>query len=157
MISNSRTVSVLKKASAIVLTFVSLSAYAGAPMGICKYGTCWIDRGPYGCAPEVVDGNLKATDRTLSELAASSEFAGAVTFKAELHRIQGLAPEMRITEYFKSVGIDAGNTEQVANFIGAREVQNENLAALKSNMKLSDQQARTLIQSLAVSLAGGLR
>lgn len=109
------------------------------------------------CAPEVVDGNLKATDQVLNKLAASPSFAKAELFKSELQRIQALGPDERIAAYFKEVGIDPSNEDQIANFVGERSPQQSNIDALKKNMGLSDAQASQVISSLTQALAGGLQ
>lgn len=112
----------------------------------------------YACAPEVVEGNVKATDRTLSTLVRSSEFAGATTFKNEVARISSMKnSSAKTTEYLKLVGIDANDSEEVMSFIGARQVSAKHLNQLERSADLSSHQANLVAQKLQSALKGGLQ
>src|SRR5579859_6233922 len=57
----------------------------------CRWHRCGGDtRVGVACAPEVVQGNVAATDRTLKAVVATPEFATATDFKAEVNRIAAL-------------------------------------------------------------------
>jgi hypothetical protein len=110
-----------------------------------------------GCAPEAVEGNLSASDRILSELARSQDFASATVFKAEVARTAALPSEQRISAYFKAVGVNPADSKEVAEFIGAREPQPRHLRALEGQMGLTSAQANVVAERLSTSLRGGLR
>lgn len=110
------------------------------------------------CAPEVVDGNVKATDRTLNALAASSQFAAAKTFRAQVSKISKMKQSAdKADQYLALVGIDASNSEAVVDFIGAREVKAQWLSSLEKNSGLSSQQAEVVATKLQTVLRGGLQ
>ena len=115
------------------------------------------DQGGVSCAPEVVDGNVKATDRTLKTLAASSQFANAKTFKAQVSKISALKKSgEKANKYLALVGIDAHNSQAVVDFIGAREVKGQWLNSLEKNSRLTSAQAETVARELQSVLRGGL-
>ncbi len=109
------------------------------------------------CAPEVLEGNVAATDRTLATLAASSQFASATTFKATVKRIAAVrSPDQRAAQYFKLIGVDASNKDQVVEFIGARDVKSSQVAELERATGLSSAQADKVASSLQTALRGQL-
>lgn len=110
------------------------------------------------CAPEVLEGNVKATDRTLTDLAKSSEFASASTFKSEVSRIAAMKDvNAKTAAYFDMVGVDAADSKQIVEFVGAREVSNAQLAELQHSADLSAEQATVVAKSLQQALKGGLQ
>ena len=110
------------------------------------------------CAPEVLEGNVKATDRTLADLAKSSQFAQAATFKSEVARIAKIQDAAeKSAAYFDLVGVDATDSKAVVEFIGAREVSNSQLAELQRNADLTAEQANTVASKLQTALKGGLQ
>ena len=110
------------------------------------------------CAPEVVDGNVKATDRALSELAASSAFASAKTFRAQVSKIATVKKSAdKADQYLALVGVDAGNSEAVVEFIGARDVKGQWLSSLEKNSNLTSKQAEAVATKLQNVLRGGLQ
>ena len=116
------------------------------------------NRGKVACAPEVVDGNVKATDRTLKTLAASSDFATAKTFKAQVSKISAQdSAGVKADQYLALAGIDSKDSEAVVEFIGAREVKGQWLNALEKNSNLSSSQAETVAKQLQTVLRGGLQ
>lgn len=145
------------------LVFILSSAFSGKAQALlygpsfCNYhpGACDSPLGgPFVCAPEVVEGNLKATDRVLTELSQTPDFANAKKFKSEVVRIQKLSPDDRVNEYLKEAGINPQSEDEIVRFIGERGPQEKNVAALKAHMGLSDQQAQVVIQRLTQALAG---
>lgn len=110
------------------------------------------------CAPEVLEGNVAATDRTLKTIAAQPDFAQAAQFKAEVARIAAIqAPDQRAAEYFKLVGVDGSDKNAVANFIGARDVNPQTLVELQRSTGLTDAQANKVASELQVALRGNLQ
>jgi hypothetical protein len=110
------------------------------------------------CAPEVLEGNVAATDRTLATLSASPDFATATTFKAQVQRIAAIkAPDQRASEYFKLIGVDASNKEAVVEFMGARDVSSAQVVELQRSTQLSDAQANKVASTLQTALRGNLQ
>ncbi len=109
------------------------------------------------CAPEVVEGNTAAADRTLKSLAASKEFADAKTFKAEVARISAMEDaNAKAAAYMKLADVDASDASQVYEFAGAREVSNSTLAAIQKNANLSAEQAEIVAAKIKAELRGNL-
>lgn len=110
------------------------------------------------CAPEVLQGNVAATDRTLATLAAQPEFAQATQFKSEIKRIAAIQkPDVRAAAYFDLIGIDSSKKEDVANFIGAREVNSQTIVELERTTGLTDAQASKVASTLQQTLRGNLQ
>lgn len=124
-------------------------------------------RGGYGrdrvivgasCAPEVLEGNVAATDRTLATLASSPEFTSATTFKTTVKEIAAIkSADQRAAAYFDLIGVDASNKDQVVEFIGARDVKGSQVAELEKSAGLSAAQAETVALKLQTALRGGLQ
>lgn len=141
--------------------------HGGYGTGRCGYYGCDQGYGRSGgngvavgvaCAPEVLEGNVAATDRTLATLAATPEFASATAFKAQLKKISAVkAPEARAAAYFKLIGVDSSNKDQVVEFVGAREVKASQLAELERATQLSGHQADQVASSLQKALRGNLQ
>lgn len=108
------------------------------------------------CAPEVVDGNVSATDRALNEIASSQDFSKAEKF-------QGIVDQINNTEdtkekmglYFTLV--DVQDSSEIAHFIGARDSElREYAQKLEQNADLSAEQADLVVGKLVQTLKGGL-
>jgi hypothetical protein len=109
------------------------------------------------CAPEVVNGNLSATERALNELAMSENFAQAEKFQGIIAQINETEDtETKMGLYFTLV--DVKDPTEIVQFIGARD---EDLKAyaqvLEKNAELSSEQADLVVQKLVSTLKGGLR
>lgn len=132
------------------------------PSGYCGlYGDCY--GGSYygstevNCAPEIVEGNTKATERTLATLVKSSTFAEAKTFKAEVARIAAIKDNSdKTNNYLALVGIDPENSEAVVEFIGSRDAKGAWLNDLEKNSGLSSAQAEEVAKAIQTALRGGL-
>lgn len=109
------------------------------------------------CAPEVLNGNIDATERVLSDLATSPDFASAQTFQGLVASIQAENDvQKKVDAYFDLVGVET--TEDMAYFVGARDEELRDYAAvLAANADLSQAQAERVASKLATSLRGGLR
>ncbi len=118
-------------------------------------------RGPRGhaisCAPEVVKGNVAATDRVLAKLASSKEFASAAQFKSVVASIASEKTSMKVDRYFALIGVDSRDSSAVAEFIGARDVRGAWLTSLEKSTGVSGQQAETVARELQTALRGSLR
>lgn len=112
---------------------------------------------PISCAPEVVQGNVAATDRVLSNLAASPEFASASQFKSVVASIAREKTAVKVDRYFALIGVDARDSKAVADFIGARDVRGAWLTSLERSTGVSDAQAETVARELQSALRGSLR
>ena len=110
------------------------------------------------CAPEVLQGNVAATDRILTTLASSSDFKGATQFQTEVKRIAALPKaDERAAEYFNLIGVDASNKDAVVEFVGARDVKQSQVVELVRATGLTDAQANKVAASLQTSLRGDLK
>lgn len=109
------------------------------------------------CAPEVVDGNVTATERTLAEISQSEAFADADKFNAFVKAIESEKnTEKKINSYFSLVGVET--TEDMAYFVGARDSElGEYANVLATKTDLSAEQASVVVQKLSSSLRGNLR
>lgn len=110
------------------------------------------------CAPEVVEGNVAATQRVLSSLAASPEFASASRFKTVINEIAAVrGDEARVARYFSLIGIDSRDSAAIADFIGAREVRSAWLASLEAATDVTPAQADLIASRLQTALRGDLQ
>ena len=109
------------------------------------------------CAPEVVEGNLSATERTLNELASTKEFATQTKFNSEVARIAEISDtKVQLSEYFKLVDVES--SEDVAYFVGARDDEfGKYAASLEKNTNLDASLSNKVISSLVTSLKGNLK
>lgn len=132
------------------------------PTGYCGLYGCY-DNSYYGstsvnCAPEIVEGNTKATERTLAALVKSADFAQAKTFKAEVARIGAMKDNLdKTNNYLAMVGIDPEDSKAVVAFIGAREAKGAWLNDLEKNSGLNSKQAEQVAQAIQSALRGGLQ
>jgi len=110
------------------------------------------------CAPEVLKGNVAATDRVLATLAHSPEFASATTFKSAVKEIAAVpAADQRAADYFALIGVDSSNKDQVVEFIGARQVESKYVTELQRQTGLNDAQAMKVATEVQNALRGDLR
>ncbi len=110
------------------------------------------------CAPEVLQGNVSAADRTLATLAKSSEFASAKTFQEAVKEIGAVpAANERAADYFALVGVDVTNKDAVVEFIGARSVESKYVVELQRQTGLNDAQATKVASELQNTLRGNLQ
>lgn len=108
------------------------------------------------CAPEVVDGNVSATDRALNEIADSQDFAKAQKFQEIVDQINDTKNiEEKMGLYFTLV--DVQDSEEIAHFIGARDSElREYAQKLEQNADLSAEQADLIVGKLVQTLKGAL-
>lgn len=110
------------------------------------------------CAPEVVEGNVAATERTLRQLASSQDFAQATAFRSAVAQIGAIkSPTAKVAKYFSLIGIDSRDSRAVADFVGARDVRAQWLSSLERTTALSSAQADTVARSLQTALRGSLQ
>lgn len=131
------------------------------------FDDCYGNYGGYGsttyysevaCAPGVVEGNVKATERTLTQLASSPDFKGASTFKKEIARISSMKSNSEKTaQYFAMIGINPEDSETIVAFMGARDAKGQWLNDLEKNAGLTPVQAEKVAVSLQSTLRGGLQ
>ena len=141
----------------IVFTLSTILAvpHAQAGCGSEPLETCE-DYGYLGCAPEVVEGNLKATDRILVNLAAQPAFAGADKFRAALAQLRGVDSASKIKAYKDYLGIT--NTAEYVAFLKARTNGDRRvfIQNTMSNLDLSENQGEILVEELSKALVGEL-
>lgn len=114
--------------------------------------------GGASCAPEVVEGNVAATERTLRSLALSPEFADASTFRAVVSRVAHVrSAAAKVAQYFALIGIDSRNRAAVADFVGARAIRPEWLGALERTTDLNADQSAKVASELQQALRGNLQ
>lgn len=109
------------------------------------------------CAPEVVDGNLSATERALVELSLTEDFAEAHAFNEIVETIvKTHDAQEKMGLYFSLV--DLKDATEIVQFIGARDNELGAYAqVLEQNAELSSEQAMQVVETLAQTLRGGLR
>lgn len=109
------------------------------------------------CAPEVVEGNISATDRVLLELSASEDFQDAQTFQALVSSIVATEDtQEKMGQYFTLV--DVKDATEIAYFLGARDNELAKYAqALEAKADLSSEQSDKVVRELAKTLRGSLR
>jgi hypothetical protein len=134
--------------------------YGGGYYGNCDYGYC--DGGYVGgtiaCSPEVVQGNVAATDRVMSELIATPDFATAKTFKAEIAQVAKMKDSAeRADAYMKLAGIDSAKKSAVADFVGSRNAKGAWITDLQRNSDLTSAQAEAVALKLQTALRGNLQ
>lgn len=113
---------------------------------------------PVNCAPEVVEGNAKATERVLANLVRSPEFANARAFEIEVSRIASLkSAGEKAQNYLAILGINPDDSAAVVEFIGAREARGAWLNELERNADLSSAQAHQVAKAVQQALRGGLQ
>jgi hypothetical protein len=112
---------------------------------------------PISCAPEVVKGNVAATDRVLATLSASPEFSNAQQFKTVVSKIAREKTAAKVDRYFALIGVDAHDSKAVAEFIGARDVRGAWLSSLERSTGVSGTQAETVARELQKALRGSLQ
>jgi hypothetical protein len=103
------------------------------------------------CAPEVKHGNLAATDRALMELASASlkaqtQFVNIVQDAQKLDEAQRLHAYLALADITKD--------DDIANFVGAREINPHTVEALVKNTGLNSEQAHLLAEKISQSLLG---
>lgn len=110
------------------------------------------------CAPEVVDANVKVTERILLDVASMEDFADEATFQAEVQKIVStpVDAKTKVGMLFVNLGINAENYEDVFAFIGAREVPIKAVEALVANLDMDRQNAEVLAAKLQQGLLGSL-
>jgi hypothetical protein len=114
--------------------------------------------GGVACAPEMVEGNVTATAKTLNALVATPAFANAKTFKSELAQVAALKDAGEQAQaYLQLAGIDSGDKAAVAAFIGSRDAKGAWITDLQRNADLSNAQAEAVATSLQTALRGNLR
>ena len=140
------------KLSSIVcgtIMLASLQAYANIDGD--TIGGGW---GLVACAPEVVEGNLAATDRILIDLSKTDEFSSATQFKSTVEELSKISDNKeKVNKYFSLVGVNGNSSKEVVEFIGARTHDKYMPAAVK-NLGLNAEQARTLVSEMAAGLKG---
>ncbi len=110
------------------------------------------------CAPETVNSNVKATDKTLKALSSSSTFSSAKKFNATVAKIAAWKnPNQKAAAYLDMVGIDAGNAKAVVEFLGAREARGSWLVELQKTSDLTEKQAEQVASAMQATLRGGLQ
>jgi hypothetical protein len=116
----------------------------------------FIESGNNFCAPEVAEGNLKATERVLTELTAKPELAGAAKFSEFVQKVKKLnQPKEKFVAYMKLVQLDQASVDQIANFLGARDLT-PYAAKLEIELGLSAAQSQMVVESLVKALRGNL-
>lgn len=109
------------------------------------------------CAPEVVEGNVTATDRVLLDLARQDDFKDAAKFQNLVETIVATQDtKEKMALYFTLV--DVKDTTEIAYFLGARDNELAKYTqALEEKADLSSEQAQIVVNNLTTTLRGTLR
>lgn len=109
------------------------------------------------CAPEVLQGNLAAIDRTLSELLKSERFLDAKEFRNTVSQITRMKDQrQKLQAYYQLVGIDPKDNSEVISFLGQRESNENQIRALEKNARITREQAAQVSERLRKALSGNL-
>jgi hypothetical protein len=106
------------------------------------------------CAPEVKEGNLRATDRVLATLSAG-ELQDEPKFKAMVQKGSKLKGDKKIEFYMKQIGIESNS--ELVEFAGARELDPKYIQQLSFNTGLTTDQSEKVLGQLSTALLGGLK
>ncbi|RYZ82303.1 MAG: hypothetical protein EOP06_21925 [Proteobacteria bacterium] len=114
--------------------------------------------GKINCAPEVIEGNVNATSRTLSSLLQTDDFNSASLFRKQVAQISNETVIGKKAQLFLAlVGVDAQDSEAVVEFVGARDVKASWLMSLERNSDLTRSQATIVAAKLQTELRGSLK
>lgn len=112
--------------------------------------------GEASCSPEVKQKNVGILESTVNGLAVTPEFANAEVFRASVADIQSQTDmEARIAAYCDLVGVDSRSANEVAEFIGARDLV-PYVEVARSKLGLTQEQADVLVRSLSQNLLSGV-
>lgn len=134
--------------------------YGGGYYDRCDFGYCGGDyvSGSVACSPEVVQGNVAATDRVMASIVASPAFATAKTFKSEIAQVAKIKDQAeRADAYMQLAGIDSKNKAAVAAFVGSRDAKGAWVTDLQRNADLTSAQAEAVSLQLQTALRGNLQ
>ncbi len=114
--------------------------------------------GTIACAPKTFEGNVAATDRVLKSVLATSDFASASQFKAQVAKISAMNDAgAKATAYLKIAGINSNDSKAVVAFVGARDAKGAWITDLQRNADLTSTQAETVASKLQNALRGSLQ
>lgn len=135
----------------VTQSFAVTKMTAGSDPHGCGYRNCGLIGTSVACAPEVIHGNMSATERALTEL-SNGPLSSALKFKAKVEEARTLQESERMDVYLKLVGVQ--NDADVVEFITEREVSSKYIESLKVNADLNEEQARLVINKISASLLG---
>lgn len=112
-----------------------------------------------GCAPQTVENNLFATERSLLTLSQTTEFRQAYQFHSELKKADAIDnPVERMQQYYRLAGINPNNPRAIVDFLGERDFESSHYATnVMGNLDLNRDQAVLLLESVSSSIAGDLK
>jgi hypothetical protein len=121
------------------------------PDGMAMSGDMCIGVGT--CAPEVKEGNVKATDRVLSDL-ANSELKNATKFKSLITTISQKGSDERLSSYLGLAGVQTD--DEIAAFVGSRDgkIDSKYIVELSKNAELTNEQSEMVLKKVSGSLLG---
>jgi Ni/Co efflux regulator RcnB len=112
--------------------------------------------GEASCSPDVKQKNVGILESTVNGLAVTPEFANAEVFRSSVADIQSQTDmEARIAAYCDLVGVDSRSANEVAEFIGARDLA-PYVEVARSKLGLTQEQADVLVRSLSQNLLSGV-
>jgi len=138
--------------SFLLLSLMATSAYAvTTPWG------SYLGRDYYGratCAPEVVNGNLAATERVLREVTAHADFNDATLLKSNIEKIAKLeSNQAKFEAYMELVSVNSANVDDVVNFVGARDLD-PYAVSVEKKLALNKAQSEIIVTTLVTALKG---
>lgn len=109
------------------------------------------------CAPEIVEGNLSATERALVEIANTEDFIEAEKFQDIVDQIIKTHDAKEKMGLYLTL-VDVEDATEIAHFIGARESElSKYVQVLEARADLSSEQAQLVVEKMISTLKGGLR
>lgn len=146
--------STLTATATIATILITQSAHAFLTWGFLQNCTGWNYCAPYQylvCAPEVQEGNIKATERVLNTF-AQGELKGDKEFTAIVQTISKLPTNQKIAAYFAAVGIKS--EQDAVEFVSSREANPKYVKSLASNTNISEEKASLVASAIARALLG---
>ena len=104
----------------------------------------------FSCAPEVVNGNVAATESVLEGVLSSSDFQNETRFRTEVSRIEKLSPEKKASAYIALVVQDP---KEITKFMGERDLE-AYLPYIETTTGLDRSKAATVAHAVSSALLG---
>lgn len=103
------------------------------------------------CSPEVQESNIEATDRALGDL-SEQELRNERQFVALVRKARALPREQKLAFYFNLAGIQS--QEEIAKFLGAREIEPKYISAIAQSTGLSERNSQLVANKLVAAIIG---
>ena len=129
--------------STVLLTVLCSSAMAWGPYY--RHYPRWRY---YRCSPEMTQNSTSLVQKTLTDVAATPNFAAASTFQTFVTTTSNLTnANDKLHAYLGAVGVDSNDANAVAEFVGARD-HSIYVTAAEKNLGLSQTQGDVLVSQI---------